>query len=183
MKPRTSPNQPELSRPLAVDKISAGGAEETIVADKDEQKLLADRFGLIELPKLEAKLTVKPVRGGRMFEVEGSMQADVVQRCVATLEPLPAHIEQDIKLLYAAPDLLELGSGHANIDMEAEETEPITGGIIDLGELVAQHLGIALDPYPRKPGIAYVEAQYGDEAKIINQFAKLADLGKKPLKQ
>ena len=45
--------------------------------------------------------------------------------------------------------------------MDDEETEAIVGGIIDLGELVSQHLGINLDPYPRKPGLAFVEAEYG----------------------
>ena len=32
--------------------------------------------------------------------------------------------------------------------------EPIEGGIIDLGEAVAQQLALALDPYPRAPGAA-----------------------------
>jgi uncharacterized metal-binding protein YceD (DUF177 family) len=178
MKPRTSPDQPELSRPVAVDKISAGGADEKIVADKDERALLAERFGLIELPKLEAQLTVRPTRGGRMFEVKGAMQADVVQRCVVTLEPLPARIEQEIKVLYAAPEFLEAEGVH-EVDMEAEDVEPIADGIIDLGELLAQSLGIALDPYPRKPGVAYVEKEYGEGEETANPFAKLSLLTKK----
>jgi uncharacterized metal-binding protein YceD (DUF177 family) len=178
MKPRTSPDQPELSRPVAVDKISAGGALEKIEADHDERELLAERFGLIDLTKLEAKITVKPARGGRMFEVEGTMQADVVQRCVVTLEPLPAQIALDIKVIYAAPEWLETEAVH-EIDLDAEDTEPILGGIIDLGELVAQNLGIALDPYPRKKGVAYVEAEYGAGGDKVNPFAKLASLTKK----
>lgn len=178
MKPRTSADQPELSRPVAVDKISAGGVEEKIVADKDERLLLTQRFGLLELPKLQALLTVKPTRGSRMFAVEGSMEADVVQRCVVTLEPLPAHITQPIKVLYAAPEFLETDPGHTHIDIEGEETEPILDGIIDLGELVAQTLGIAFDPYPRKPGLPYVEAEYGDGGGKPNPFAKLTSLTK-----
>lgn len=177
MKPRISPTQPELSRPVAVDKISSGGLEQKIIADTDERKLLAERFSLIELPKLEAKLSVKPARG-RMFEVEGAMQADVVQRCVVTLEPLPAHIAQQIQVLYAEPEWLENEDGH-EVDMDVEETEAIVNGVIDLGELVAQHLGIALDPYPRKKGVAYVEAEYGDAGDKVNPFAKLAALTKK----
>jgi len=177
MKPKTPITTPELSRPLQVDKISAGGFEETIEADEDERKSLAERFGLLGLPKLHAQLIVKPSRAA-MFEVKGRMEADVVQQCVVTLEPLPAHIEQSINVLYAGPELLELGSGSPHIDPDAEETEAIVGGVIDLGELVAQNLGIALDPYPRKPGIAFVEAEYGNDGGT-NPFAKLVEL-KKP---
>ncbi len=50
--------------------------------------------------------------------------------------------------------------------------------MIDIGELVAQHLGTALDPYPRKPGIAFVEAEYGGKDPAPNPFANLARLPK-----
>jgi uncharacterized metal-binding protein YceD (DUF177 family) len=173
-------SEPELSRPLAVDKISAGGIEESLIADENERQRLAARFGLLELPKLQAQLEVKPARGGRMFEVTGHMEADVVQQCVVTLEPLPASIELDIQVLFAPPEFIEPGAGSPHIETDEEETEAIIDGIIDLGELVAQHLGIALDPWPRKPGLAYVEAEYGGDTKEANPFAKLADLKKQP---
>ena len=35
---------------------------------------------------------------------------------------------------------------------EEDPPEPIRAGRMELGELVAQHLSLALDPYPRKPG-------------------------------
>ena len=116
MKPKKSNSAPELSRPLAVDKISAGGVEESLSPMTRNARRLAKRFGLLELPKLEAQLTVKPARGGSMFEVKGRMEADVVQQCVVTLEPLPAHIEQAISVLYAAPEWLEPGAGSPHVD-------------------------------------------------------------------
>ena len=171
---------PELSRPLPVDRVSAGGIEETIKASDKERAALAERFGLLDLPKLEAHVEVHPTRGGAMFEVTGHMEADVVQQCVATLEPLPAHLKQEIGVLCASPEMLETGAVSLPADLDEEETEAIVGGVIDLGEMVAQHLGAALDPYPRKPGVAFVEAEYGAEAAAPNPFAKLAELKKKP---
>jgi len=44
--------------------------------------------------------------------------------------------------------------------------------------LAAQYLGAALDPYPRKPGVAFVEAEYGGEKATVQPFAKLAALTK-----
>ena len=176
---KTAIIEPELCRPLSVDKISAGGIEETIKANEKERAALAERFGLLELPKLEARVEVRPTRGGAMFEATGHMEADVVQQCVVTLEPLPAHITQEIGVLFASPEMLETGDARLPIELNEEETEAVTGGVIDLGELVAQHLGTALDPYPRKPGAAFVEAEYGD-ATEANPFAKLVELKKKP---
>ena len=176
---KTTTIEPELSRPLQVDKISAGGIEETIKASGKERAALAERFGLLDLQKLEARVEVRPARGGVMFEATGHMEADVVQQCVVTLEPLPAHLTQEIDVLFTLPELLETGDARLPMEMNEEETEAIVGGVIDLGELVAQHLGAALDPYPRKPGAAFVEAEYGD-ATEANPFAKLTELKKMP---
>jgi hypothetical protein len=38
------------------------------------------------------------------------------------------------------------------IDPLADEPEPLEGDRIDLGEIVAEELALAIDPYPRAPG-------------------------------
>src|SRR3546814_17044110 len=35
---------------------------------------------------------------------------------------------------------------------DEDPPEPFENGCIDLGEIVVQHLAVALDPYPRAPG-------------------------------
>jgi uncharacterized metal-binding protein YceD (DUF177 family) len=74
--------------------------------------------------------------------------------------------------------MLDPGAGPPHIDLEGEDTEAFIHGYIDLGELVAQNLGIALDPYPRKPGLPPVEAEFGNKEDKPNPFAKLASLTK-----
>jgi uncharacterized metal-binding protein YceD (DUF177 family) len=66
------------------------------------------------------------------------------------LDPVPARIEERFEV-----DFLE-GAQPAVTDLEldaeaAEAPEPAPDGWIDLGELAAEQLGLALDPYPRKP--------------------------------
>lgn len=169
---------PELSRLLSVDKISAGGIAEHIVANAQERKALAERFGLLDLPKLEAHLEVDHARGG-MLAVTGKLTADVVQACVVTLEPVPAHVSDTINILFAPAHLLDKGAGSPHFDAGEEEApEPIINGTIDLGELVAQHLAIALDPYPRKKGVSLPFSEPTPE-KITNPFAELVALKKK----
>ena len=50
----------------------------------------------------------------------------------------------------------------AEIDIEVllneeEPPEPIVDGTIDLGGVTLEFLALALDPYPRKPGVEFTE--------------------------
>lgn len=175
MKNRNAPSEPELSRPLRIEKISPNGVEETIIASEKERQVLAERFDLVEIKNLTARLCVKPERAVLNFAVNGKLVADVVQSCVVTLEPLPAHVEQNIGVHFASPEFFQSG-GATERDVEEDDMEPINDGIIDLGELVAQHLGLGLDPYPRKEGLPPVEVEFGEPLVKDNPFAKLVVL-------
>ena len=130
---------------------------------KTNAQSLAERFGLLDLPRLEAKLQLKAARDGSHADVTGLLEADVVQQCVVTLEPLQKQIAREIETHFEA-GLTETEQA------DVEDIEPIVNGIIDLGELMAQYLGTSLDPYPRKPGAAFVEAQYGG-GEVLSPFA------------
>jgi uncharacterized metal-binding protein YceD (DUF177 family) len=161
---------PEFSYPIAV---------ETIEAQPKECQKLAERFGLLELKNLKADTRIEFDRDEEVVVVTGTIYADVVQQCGVTLEPLPAHIESEFDIECVAEEEPSPASSNL-ITLDEENREPIIGGKIDLGEIVAQHLGTSIDPYPRKPGIAYVEAEYGAKAEVvIGPFAKLAELREK----
>jgi uncharacterized metal-binding protein YceD (DUF177 family) len=112
-----------------------------------------------------------------LFRVTGSFEAEVVQSCVVTLDPVPARLVESFSALFG-----EGGPGMAAlVDAEEEdEPEPIEGGAIDLGETVAQHLSLALDPYPRKPGASlpdeYAAGPQGAEGGHVKPFAGLGAL-------
>ena len=184
------PALPELSRPLRADKISAGGVVETIVAKPAEREALAARFGVLGVQKLEATLNVDPAKG-KMFAVTGTLSAEVVQPCVVTLEPITSKIVDTIDVLFAPPQMLDKGAGPAQAEVGEEETpEPIVDGVIDLGELVAQHLAIAIPLYPRRAGVPLVETELGAATKTVvttmatyKPFEKLGKSGEKPEKK
>ena len=65
----------------------------------------------------------------------------------------------------------------AVVENEGEDdADPIQGGIVDLGEVVAETLALDLEPYPRKPGEAFAEHVEDDAAPGENPspFAVLA---------
>ena len=82
--------------------------------------------------------------------VTGRLEADVVQSCVVTFEPVPAKIEAEFDRLFSR-DVPEEALDEVEIDAEAELPEPLVDGRLDLGEILAEELSLALDPYPRSP--------------------------------
>ncbi|MFV3076248.1 YceD family protein [Niveispirillum fermenti] len=151
---------PELSRTVIADKVTTSGGYEVVTAGDAECAALATRFDLISLSGLTAKLRLRRVRGD-FIKVTGELEADVVQRCVVTLEPVPAHVKEEFSALYAPDHLIPKEEEDAESDhfqyLGAEEDfpEPMPGGRIDIGELVAQNLSLALDPYPRRDGVEF----------------------------
>jgi uncharacterized metal-binding protein YceD (DUF177 family) len=166
--------EPEFSRPIETDQIGAEGLDLEIAAEPREREALARRFGLVDIGYLAVSATVKPI-SRRLFRVEGSFEAEVMQTCVVTLEPVPARLVQSFSASFGegGPGLPALLTG---LD-EDEQPEPIVDGVIDIGETVAQYLALALDPYPRKPG-ASVPEEYGqpEGQRDSKPFAGLGSL-------
>ncbi len=177
----------EFSRPVMVDKLGPAEKVFEIEAKPDERKALAERFGIIEVGSLKAVIRLKLISGGPMVRLRGRFEADVIQTCVVTLEPVPAHLEEEFELTYG-PEA-EQDEEEIVIDLEiVDPPELIEGGAIDIGEAAAEHLALALDPFPRAPGATFdspaEETEVEDSAPVEdaekpNPFAALAALKKK----
>jgi uncharacterized metal-binding protein YceD (DUF177 family) len=73
-----------------------------------------------------------------------------------TLAPVPAKIGESFSADFADADRRR--PAETDLDFEADDPpEPIRNGHIDLGELAAEQLSLALNPYPRAPGAAIPE--------------------------
>ncbi len=138
---------PELSRIVRVSEIGATPRREAITATADEREALAERFDLLALDALSADLiTVADAAG---IHVTGTLTARGEQACAVSAEPVPFALDEPIDLRFseaAAPDADEVELSGTDLDVL-----PLDGDALDLGEAVAQSLGLALDPYPRAP--------------------------------
>jgi len=142
----------EFSRQISAEQIGVQETTREIAANAAERAKLAERFGLLGLDRLSAVLQLTRGRGGAV-RVRGRFVADVVQACVVTLEPVPAHLEQDFTATFAPRGAAEAGEVLIALE-EDEPPEEIVDGRIDLGEAVVQQFAVALDPYPRSPSAA-----------------------------
>lgn len=164
---------PELSRPLLIDTIGEGQVV-TVDATDAECAALALRFGLRAVERLHATVTLTPNAVG--IDVVGRIEAVVVQPCVVSSADVHARIDEAFTLHFVAPDMLasaeaeERELGESDLDTLAHD-----GSTIDLGEAVAQTLGLALDPFPRAVDVKTEERRwtFGREA---SPFAGLKGL-------
>ncbi|MDE2165452.1 MAG: DUF177 domain-containing protein [Alphaproteobacteria bacterium] len=154
-----TPSAIEFARPVELSRLSCGEQRFEISANAAERTALAARFGLLGLDKLDAVVRLGRIAGG-LVRLEAELDAEVVQTCVVTLDPVRNHVAEGFTVLY--------GEGaearEVTLDGEAETIEQIADGVIDIGEAVAQQLSLALDPFPHKPGVGAVNVSAGSDA-------------------
>jgi len=161
----------EFTHRLPLDRIRDGDRQD-IVADPAERKAIADRLGLLSLDRLEAHVVL--ARNGEKVRATGRLKASLEQACVATSDPVPAHVDEPFDLTFVpepkAEEEIELTEGDL-------DTMFYDGSAIELGSAIADTLALSLDPYPRS---AAAEAAL-KEAGVLSEeetgpFAALAAL-------
>lgn len=166
---------PPLSRPLRVADVPPQGMTVDVVADEAERAALAEEFGLPRIDGLSATLDIRPFGHGG-FIAKGTLTADICQTCVVTLDPFDSRVEEAIDVRFVPEGSAEAAAP----DQEDDAPDIIVGGTIDLGAVVAEFLALGLDPYPRKPGVAF-ENLIEDAEEKASPFAGLkAALSRRP---
>lgn len=141
---------PEFSRAIRVETISDAPRRMEIVADADERRRLAGRFRLKAIDRLSAAITLS--RRAGTIHAEGEVDAAVVQACVVTDEPLPAEVRAPFSVRFVPEAQVSAPDEELELSEEDCDILPIQHGEIDLGELAAETLALALDPFPRSQG-------------------------------
>lgn len=156
--------QPEFSRPVDTSGLGVGERIVEFEADTGERAALVARFGLRALDRLSATVRLARAKGSAgAIRLHASLAADVVQSCVVTSVPVPTPIEETVELLFA-PVNQSATCREVVIDALGDDPpEPLVDGIIDVGEVVAQQLALALDPYPRAADAVLNGAAWNDE--------------------
>lgn len=169
---------PSFVLPIALSDVPSGGRIVRIATTAEERAEVAATLHLPGVEALEARLDVRPF-GKDGLAVTGEIHARVTQTCVVTLEAFDSDVVAPVEIRFSPEgrdpnaefDLAEL------TDLNAEDPpDLLIGGRIDLAAIVIEFLALALDPYPRKPGVAFADAT---DAGPGLPFSTLAGL-KKP---
>ncbi len=161
----------------------------TIVASPAERAALAQVNDLPAVHSFDAVLRAWRVRG-EGIEVAGEVRARVRQICVATLEPFDAEIVEPVTMRFAPPVEPAAPRSRRGAAVETQEPtrdplgedppDPLIGGVADVGAVAAEYFTLALDPYPRKPGAAFVEPGREEAPTTVSPFAPLRARTAKP---
>jgi len=174
----------EFSHVVEVDRIGPQGLQMQLVADQAARAALAKRLRILGVLSLKADLKLVPEALAGHYRLTGRIEAEVDQACVVSLEPVRQQVSEEIVRRFgpegAAGSETELDTDEAELlDPDADDPpDPMIGGVIDLGEVVAEELALGLDPYPRKPGAKVPDsyAEMPEEGGKISPFAALAKL-------
>jgi uncharacterized metal-binding protein YceD (DUF177 family) len=166
-------NGPEFSRPFDVRQLDHKVVR--LVANESERTNLAKRFDLVRIDRLEAEIVVE--RDDQALNAKGTLEADIVQSCAISAEILPVLVREQLDFRF-----VPAATGHRpdeEVELDAGELDEIefSGSSVDLGEVVAQSLALAIDPFASGPEAD--EARRLLEERSASPFAALEALKKK----
>ena len=159
-----SPNA-ELSHIVDLAGLSDEPLEFAFEATAEQCAALCKRLDLLDLSSLSARGRIVASDPEHAL-ADVNFRAVVVQSCVVSLEPIPATVEesftQEFTYATATADGASVDDSDVWVD-PGDEPEVLTDDLLDVGELVTQHLSLALDPYPRKPDASFDGYRTDDE--------------------
>lgn len=175
----TQPQGPEFSRSFEVADLKGQRTEAALEATEAECAALARRFGVDRISNFTAQVVLTPFASGNKVAVKARFGADVMQACVVTLEPLTTRVTGELIVEFVPAAFIEQGDEVEFAAGDEDPPEPIVDGRIEVGELIAQHLGLEIDPFPRAPGVEFQGLNLdgaGPEARRPSPFAVLEKL-------
>ena len=164
----------DFGKRLPLNQIRDGERVE-LVASEGERQEIAQRLGLGSLERLEAHAALS--RDKQKVRATGRLKAALTQACVITGDPVVVRVDEPFDIIFLPQP--EPGGLPEEVELSEEDCDTVFhgGSGIDLGEAIADTLGLSLDPYPRSAGAdaALKEAGILSEAEA-GPFAALAQL-------
>jgi uncharacterized metal-binding protein YceD (DUF177 family) len=155
--------------------LSQAGSTVTVTAKGDELARLAKWAGLDAVRAFGGNITLSRLSQSR-FVLEADLEADIVQSCVVTLEPLETHISRHIARELHFVRHADPGRGELTLAAGDDEVpETINTLDYDLAAPLLEEFVLAIDPYPRKEGAAFAPLEVPEEAPE-NPFGVLKKL-------
>lgn len=167
---------PLLQRFYNLGTLGRAGDEVTVTARGEELAPIAAWAEIRSVETLSATIDLQkhsPVR----FSYDAELRAEITQDCVVTLEPVRSKLQRTI---HRELHLTENAQTKTDVvvDPNAADddiSEEISSLHYDLAGPLLEELVLALDPYPRAPGVAF-EPPNDHEPEPESPFAVLKKL-------
>jgi uncharacterized metal-binding protein YceD (DUF177 family) len=170
-----------LSHSYNLARLGNAGDTVSFAADEATRAAIAKWSDVLSLEKLDVTVVIAKL-GPTRYGLDFTLAADVTQACVVTLEPVPAHIAHHFRreLLFTGPARHKPEPDDSVpdvvLDLAKEEgPEEIQSLHYDLAAPALEEYVLSLEPYPRRPGVAFTPKSEPSEAPE-SPFAVLKDL-------
>lgn len=140
-------SEPEFSRIVRVRPQPPENL--SISANDSERAALAERFAVVAIRSLTAELTFHSE--GEGVAAKGRLTAELVQNCALSGEEFPTQIAEPLDLLFVPAGSLAVSDEEVEFAPDAADEIEFEGDSFDIGEAIAQSLGLAIDPYAEGP--------------------------------
>lgn len=175
--------RPPFSYPVRVGHISANAVSVHVEAAPRELTGLAKLWNVLDVKSLKADLQIARWKKDGV-RIKGRVEAAIEQACVVTLEPVVSQIDETFEQVFVPEGsklarLVLSDTAEMVLDPEGPDLpETFTGDTIDAGEVVAEVVALAIDPYPRKASVefsAHIESDGSTDERKPSPFAVLKD--------
>lgn len=159
-----------------VSEIGEAGLDVKREATAEERQALATQLDILGCNRLVARYRILAAPDGR-FKVEGMLEAELVQACVVTLDPVTQRMSEPIRIEFRPKTQIEPEEESEHQVFVPDDPEPIENNRLGIGRVICEIAASALDPYPRAADAA-LEPGEGKAAPAdskANPFAALAN--------
>jgi hypothetical protein len=159
--------------------VPQAGIDVHITVPADVRENLAKWASIQAVDNFSADIELTKT-GLNRFSLEARWNADIVQSCVVTLEPVTARLQgavsRDLHLIRRARrSTVEPEPALPAEEDEDEARENIDSPLYDLAAPILEDFALSIDPYPRKQGAAFDSVPAGED-KPESPFAALKSL-------
>ena len=165
-----------LSHLYNLNRLGQAGDEVSFAATEEERAALARFTGVSRVNLFAARIVLRKPAANR-FELDFTLEADIVQACVVSLADVASHIARSfVRELYFDP-ALKRAKDRPEEDFLQEDDKPeeIDSLHYDLAAPLIEEFVLAIDPYPRAPGVAFEGPQEAQD-RPESPFAVLKGL-------
>jgi uncharacterized metal-binding protein YceD (DUF177 family) len=135
-----------------------------VEANGQERAALAKRFGVTAIHALKAEIDFD--EKDEAILVEGTLTATIEQPCAVTRDDFTYEISEPFSLRFVPAGGMPEYEEDEEFELTEDDLDEIEyeGETFDLGEAIAQTLGLAIDPYREGPGADEVREEAGIES-------------------
>jgi len=149
-----------LSHLYNLNRLGQAGDEVSFSAADEDRAALARFAGVSRVDLFAAHIVLRKPAANR-FQLEFTLEADIVQACVVSLADVPSHIERRFTRALNFDPALKRAKDRPVEDFLQEDDKPedIDSLHYDLAAPLIEEFVLAIDPYPRAAGVAFEAPQ------------------------